>query len=1679
MVSSTRSAQHSTPFPIATHETTTTDHDDHHQETLVEDQDDDDHYQAIEGDSLSVTNDSMVLEPEILPPAVVLPTYAEVVGHSLAPRSVAYAALSALPSLRSIDDPSGNSIALAASAASASSLGNSSQLSSTAPADLRRILPVLTVPDVPILIDNVSAQQTRFVNHVPGSKLLQLKSTSTRSDILQICVNMGSKFHNYDIGDVVPIDQRTQLKLRFKELFLDDRNMRDMCDFWLTWPRVTFCTMLDLAYPDTSTTISGARTFLEKISQVVVQGSVESKDLENTLVNDLEIILLQHTDRTAEMELEAVKLLTKRLPQEGSTNWRARFSANGKLMGGVLTVDDWRLNFISMFNALRKLILELTAFGIVPQYTANSRIDRSQLTSTKPPPLPPKNQGSKRPAATPASEPSTKSTHSGCTGCGRTNHEIATCVFEKSQFFNTSGLPYWDSAVSKQLQARYPSANYIPGKKELMAMESVSSGSSSSSSSSSSGPARGPSTSSAPAKKQKGMSENSTLMSSIGAASNTDYLSVTISPLSLQLANKSEITVKALLDTGSIAGDFIADRIISLYHLEPYVTSTTTRTVCSGLDNKCYDISRSISLNISLYSEVLNKTETFQITAIVLSSTPLDLVIGRPSIKKYNLFSMVPSQISLTSTISAPIVLTESSNVSANKPCDCQQEGNLLLLESSSKRYSHLAQSESPTVAQTPGLLAAFVLESERFQGSAEPDEDEIDYDKMDVFTSWNTHSVPVSPIDVLSQIHIGGSPELQIRLRALCLEFQDIFSDELPSKPAHIDPFDMVVDAQKWKVPANRTPPRPQSSVKQAEIIRHLNIMLSKGIVEPSSSSHYSQVLLIPKGEKDSRMVIDLRNLNECTADASWPIPNIAEMLRRIGAQKPKIFGCMDLTQGYHQAPLSAAAKPFTSFITFSGVYQFTRLPFGLKRAPSYFQEQMAANVLNGLIYSICEMYIDDCNVFASDDDQFVDRLRQIFTRFRKHYLFLKASKCYFGFPELNFVGKVVSEAGLKMSQDKIRSVLDFPIPLVSKQLKSFLGFVNYFHDFVRNHSSTVKPLHALIENYDRTRKIQWNSEAVAAFKEVKYQISQCTTMHFLNDTDPISLHTDASDYGIGGFLFQTVNGKDLPVAFHSRSFSKPQLRWSVPQKEAFGIFDNITKFAVLLEGRDFTLRTDHRNLLFIKESSNPMIIRWYMALSHFRFMLEFISGADNGIADWLSRLCRNHMHDTPTEYNSEDILFATIIAKFRLTDNQYKKISEVHNSKVGHYGVDRTIKRLQQTQSWEFMRQHVKHFISKCPCCQKMSMLKTPIAAHPFTTSTYTPMECLNIDFIGPFPDGGSILVIVDTCTRWVELFATADATALSAATSLLQHFGRFGAPHQLRSDNGPHFVAEVIREFLSLIGIEHCLTLAYSKQENAIVERFNKEINRHLRALTFDNTSLKDYKLSLPFVQRILNSNYSDRLKISAADLLFGKIVNLDRGLFLPRDERPVSTLPLSTHVSNLLNIQDNLLKASAKELLRTDLLHQSSKQILIHKEFLLDSFVLVHYRTGAPPSRLHTFWRGPMRVVSGSHSRYLLYDLITHKEKVYHVSDMKPFLYDPAITNPIDIARRDYMEFFVEKILEHKGDLTKKKDIKFLVSWLGHPDSENSWEPYSNLRDTDQLHAYLTEHNMKQLIPAKFR
>ena len=131
-----------------------------------------------------------------------------------------------------------------------------------------------------------------------------------------------------------------------------------------------------------------------------------------------------------------------------------------------------------------------------------------------------------------------------------------------------------------------------------------------------------------------------------------------------------------------------------------------------------------------------------------------------------------------------------------------------------------------------------------------------------------------------------------------------------------------------------------------------------------------------------------------------------------------------------------------------------------------------------------------------------------------------------------------------MQISRTKVQSVLDFPLPIVRKQLKSFLGTGNYLRAFVRNCSTISQPLHYLLTDYNKTRRVVWTQESTAELNEMKLAISKCTTMHFMSDTAPITLHTDASDYGVGGYLFQTVDCIDQPVAFVSKSLNKSQLR-------------------------------------------------------------------------------------------------------------------------------------------------------------------------------------------------------------------------------------------------------------------------------------------------------------------------------------------------------------------------------------------------------------------------------------------------------------------------------------------------------------------------------------------------------
>ena len=963
---------------------------------------------------------------------------------------------------------------------------------------------------------------------------------------------------------------------------------------------------------------------------------------------------------------------------------------------------------------------------------------------------------------------------------------------------------------------------------------------------------------------------------------------------------------------------------------------------------------------------------------------------------------------------------------------------------------------------------------------------DEINDDKTDTFAPFlrdksKQSDSPKGPEDFLKEITFEGSASFQRKCRELCLELKEIFSDEIAEKPASLTPFRIDIPKEEWEAPENCECVRPQTAPKMVALEGNINEMLASGVLERSDAAYYSHPVMVTKSPGVYRTCIDYRKLNKHLMKKAFPIPNIKILFERIGHKKPDIFGVMDLTAGYHQAPLYAPHRIFTAFICFAGVFQFTRLPFGPCRAPSYFQEQMVTVVLYGLIYKCCEMYLDDCIVYGRGEAEFLKNLRDVFERFRLKGLRLKAKKCRFGLKRIEYVGRVVDQNGLSMSAEKIQSVLNFPVPKNLHLLRSFLGLANYFRQFVPMHSILVQPMLDMIDHTAAKRSaIVWTQESTNSFLDTKIAVSRCPLMHFTDEAkSDIRLYTDASNFGIGGVLFQVVGLEWQPVAFISKSLSATQINWSTIQKEAYAIFFCCTQLDYLIRDRTFTIYTDHLNITYMKQNPTSMVARWFIAMQELDFSVVFVKGSSNVLADALSRLCPNLeeialpfriQSDGLTSSSSSSFVSALTVIE-PPTDEQIEYITMCHNAKVGHNGVDRTLTRLfSLDQVWKNMKQHVRSFIRNCACCQKLSAKDPKIHASHFATSNYSLFDTLNVDFVGPFPDKGYILVMIDTFSRWTEMFWCKDATAPTAAACLLSHFGRFGSPNMIRSDRGSHFANDLIKDFLDLTGTPHNLTLAYSSQENAIVERVNKEVNRYLRGLVFDKQTMEGYAESIPFVQRIINSSVNKSTGFSPAHMLFGNKLDLNRGILTPH--LSVGTNSRSTYVSDLLDTQDMVLDAAIKSLLKSnDKNTSSSKSVTV---FPIGTYVLSRY-SDRPPTRLHTKWHGPYRVVSFKDSEYVLANLITHKERSTHIKNLKVFNYDPSIGVPADTARRDYMEYFVEKILAHSGDTKKPTTMSFHVKWLNYDDSHNTWEPWKQLRLVEALHDYLRENKMKHFIP----
>jgi hypothetical protein len=1156
---------------------------------------------------------------------------------------------------------------------------------------------------------------------------------------------------------------------------------------------------------------------------------------------------------------------------------------------------------------------------------------------------------------------------------------------------------------------------------------------------------------------------------------------------------------KCLIDSGCFKGNVASAKVRAWLMkngpLEAATTPSGSCKICSPIGGTCADCNLCVHSVLSYINESNNEVEQIPITLTLLDSFKsqnFDIIVGIETIKQHNLILKFISRFS-SEAMDTGVVGSDQPNPLSpiednTRSPNCENRGM-----------------KKPTYTK-PIEIAAFDQEDlTAGLGFAEPS------------VSWdNVHTD--SLLDNLPK-EVYGSSEFKVKLYAMLNEFADVFSRTLRKHPSDVSPMVIEIDLEKWQVSANRLPPRLITAAKQEEVRKQVELMLELGIIRPSQEPYYSQAHLVPKpGGLKWRFTVDYRNLNRCMTLAGWPIPNQAAMIQRIGAKKPRFFAKIDLTTGYNQFPLHPDSYKYTAFITHMGEYEWTRIVMGLSSAGSNFQSKMAMEVLVGLVYIICELYIDDVITWGDTEEELIDNLRQILARLQKKRVLANPDKVVIGLQRIEFVGRYIDHEGVHMTEEKLDSIRDFPLPLMKRDLKSFIGLANYFRDHVRNHSILAYPLQNLIQGYsakDRNHKVKWDPETIAAFETMKEQVSNCQKLYFLDDDDDVWLQTDASDYGIGGYLFKRLHdGKELPIMFISRSLNAVECRWSTIEKEMFAIWYSLKKMEYLIRDIPFNLQTDHENLIRDKHTGSPKVIRWKLDIQQYNYKVSHIKGVDNVVADGFSRLCKQEdfeycasldVDETVDQYLYEDDqealkhpkgvyneLAALDEEPTKIPDHAYKLISNVHNSLAGHHGVEKTLVKLARTGTkWPYMREHIRLFIKKCPCCQKMSVLAPPILTKPFTAASVRPMSVINIDSIGPLPrdsDGNEyVLTMIDTCTRYVELFAIRDVAGPAARRALLEHVGRYGCPQHIQSDNGSQFVNELIAELVRLIGTEHVRTLAYSKEENAIVERANKETLRHLRAMVFAVGTNVDWSLRLPLIARIMNATVHETIGVTPASLLYGNMINLDRGIFLPLEAQiaPEHKIPtsLSQWSSDMLRDQQRLLSIALNRQLAHNKKHMEVDDEVTITSYPPNAYVLVKYPDGPlgrrPPDKLKTNLRGPYKVISNIGANYTLWNFVTNKEEQRHIKDIVPYNVDDQFLSPKAVAMKDAGEFVVESIQRHSGDPKRKSEMDFLVRWEGYTAADDQWLTWRALRNNPKLHIYLRQHGMDRIIPKEHR
>ncbi|XP_029142978.1 uncharacterized protein K02A2.6-like, partial [Protobothrops mucrosquamatus] len=758
---------------------------------------------------------------------------------------------------------------------------------------------------------------------------------------------------------------------------------------------------------------------------------------------------------------------------------------------------------------------------------------------------------------------------------------------------------------------------------------------------------------------------------------------------------------------------------------------------------------------------------------------------------------------------------------------------------------------------------------------------------------------VPVNKICNQLQVKKAHTSSVQGMMQLLRQKFATIFEDGL----GHCTKFKASLSLKPGVKPVFKAKrPVPYAAIQSVN--DELDRLQKSGVIQPVNYSPWAApIVAVKKASGKVRICADFSTgLNTSLEDHQYPLPIPEDIFAKLNGGT--CFAKLDLSDAYHQVDVADDSKELLTINTHRGLFQFNRLPFGVKSAPAIFQ-QLMDTMLTGIAGAAA--YLDDIILMGRTKEDLFETMNAVFSRIQDYGLRIREEKCNFFMPSIKYLGFILDKDGRRPDPENIEAIQKMPPPKDLPTLRSFLGLISHYSTFLPEMHRLRTPLNQLLV---KDQPWNWSQECQNVFNKVKSMLKSNLLLTHFNPALDIVVAADASNSGVGAVISHVFPDGQKAISHAARSLTAAERNYSQIEKEALAIIFAVKKFHKMLYGRRFTLLTDHKPLLAIFGSKKGIPVytanrlqRWALILLGYDFEIRYQSTTSFGQADALSRLIGSQ-HQEPEETviaaisTEPDVNFivadalrsmpvtADEVREATLQDPTLKRVAKfLHSTWPTACDSDELRQFFHRKNSLSIVNDCImfaervvipkklqtrvlQQFHMGHPGINRMKALARSYVYWPFIDQQLEGMvkscfQCASASKMPikaelsswPIPEkpwsrvhidyagpvnGQSFLVAVDAFSKWPEVFLMDSTTTSSTVAKLNQLFSRFGAPETIVSDNGTQFTSAHFELFCKRNGINHVRSPPFHPQSNGQAERFVDTFKRALQKSKGEGTT-----------------------------------------------------------------------------------------------------------------------------------------------------------------------------------------------------------------------------------------------